>query len=139
MRVVFDTNIFIAAAQTGGFAENLIEMAATNVVTLVTSEEILKELSQKLKSKFNWSQDRINFYLDRIRQVAKIVESTEVVTIVKNDPTDNKILSVAIFAKADLIVSSDQDLITLKKFKGIGIVHPRTLAWTFPQYFKSQK
>ena len=48
MRVVFDTNIFIAAALKGGFSEDIIKMAAGGLVTLVCPEEILTELNQKL-------------------------------------------------------------------------------------------
>jgi len=41
--------------------------------------------------------------------------------------------------KADLIVSSDQDLIQLKTFQGIGVIHPKTLSWILPEYFKKNK
>jgi len=40
-----------------------------------------------------------------------------------SDPDDNKILSCAIEAKADYIVSGDKHLTTLKQFKEINIVN----------------
>lgn len=52
--------------------------------------------------------------------------------------TSEEILECALAGEADLIVSSDQDLIKLKNFQGIGIVHPKTLSWTFPEYFKKK-
>lgn len=140
MRVVFDTNIYISAAIKSELAEDLIEMAAkTDLIQLITSEEILDELSEKLISKFERLNTIVNIFINRIRKIAEVVEITEKVNVVKRDPDDNKILECALSGKADLIVSVDQDLIKLKVFKGIGIVHPKTLAWTFPKYFKKSK
>lgn len=140
MRVVFDTNIFIAAALKGEFAEAVLELAATtDKITLITSEEILTELKQKLMSKFKASETIADYFVAKIRNIAEIVNVTEHVSVVTRDPEDNKILECALSGKADLIVTSDQDLIKLKTFRGIGIVHPRTLSWTFPEYFKKSR
>lgn len=140
MRVVFDTNIFIAAALKGGFAEDIIEMAATTeLITPLTSEEILHELSEKLTSKFHWTAKQAQFFQDRVREIAEVVEVTEKISVITRDPEDNKILECAVAGNVDLIVSADQDLIKLKKFRTIAIVHPKTLAWTFPQHFKKTR
>lgn len=138
MRIVLDTNIFIAVALHGEFAEDIIEMVTTisSGVMSVTSEEILLELQQKLKEKFDWLKEDIDLFVTKIRNISEVVEVTVKVDIVKRDPKDNKILECAVSGQADLIVSADQDLIKLKKFQGIGIVHPKTLSWTFPEYFK---
>lgn len=140
MRIVLDTNVFIAAALKSGFAEDIIELGATREeITLVTSEEIIAELRQKLVSKFDKSEEIVDYFVDRIRTYCVIYAPTEELNIVKRDPKDNKILECAVAGDADLIVSSDQDLIKLKKFRGIGIVHPKTLSWIFPKYFKQKK
>ena len=137
MRVVLDTNVLIAAALKGGLAADIIDMAATtSLINLIISEEILQELQEKLINKFSWSKDRINFFVENILQIAEFVQITESVSVIKRDPEDNKILECAISGKADLIVTLDQDLINLKSFRGIGIIHPKTLSWTFPEYFK---
>ena len=70
---------------------------------------------------------------------AEIKTLQKKIDIIKNDPDDNKILECAAAGKADLIVSSDKDLIKLKNFQSIVIIHPRTLSWTFPEYFKKNK
>ena len=41
--------------------------------------------------------------------------------------------------KADLVVSIDQDLLKLKSYKGVGIVHPKTLTWILPKLFEDKK
>ncbi len=46
------------------------------------------------------------------------------------DPTDNKYLELALAARANLIVSSDQDLLALHPWLGIPILRPADyLAW----------
>ena len=137
MRVLLDTNIFIAEALGGEFSEDIVEMLVTTPgMTIVTSEEILLEIQQKLKEKFKWLKEDIDLFIRRIRKIAEIVEILEKISVITRDPQDNKILECAISGQADLIVTSDQDLIKLKKYKGIGIIHPKTLSWTFPEYFK---
>ena len=138
MKVVLDTNIYIAAALQDGLSRDIFEFISNNATfILIISEEILLELSNKLKTKFNWSEDRMNFYLRDVRSWVEIVQGTEGLSIITRDPGDNKILECAVAGEADLIVTLDQDLIKLKKFKGIGIVHPKTFSWTFPKISKA--
>lgn len=136
MRVVFDTNVYIAAALTGEFARTILQLAEKRVINLLTSEEILKELWEKLISKFDKSEENVDLFVKKILNIAEIVKVTENIFAVKRDPEDNKILECAVAGNADLIVSSDQDLIKLKKFRGIAIVHPKTLSYTFPNILK---
>ena len=136
MRVVLDTNVLIAAALKSGLAEDILKLSEKGIFILITSEEILKELKDKLISKFDRSEENVDFYINKLRKFAVIAETQENVDIIKRDPDDNKILECALAGGADLIVTSDQDLINLKSFKGIGIIHPKTLSWTFPEYFK---
>ncbi|MBI2327071.1 putative toxin-antitoxin system toxin component, PIN family [Candidatus Curtissbacteria bacterium] len=140
MRVVLDTNIYIAAALKNSFSAEIIELVTrSNDLTAITSEEILTELTQKLKDKFHWREENIDYFVASVRKIAEVVEIKEKVSVILRDPEDNKILECAVSGEADLIVTLDQDLIKLKKFRGIGIVHSKTLAWTLPEYFKKRK
>lgn len=140
MRIVLDTNIFIAAALQDGFSAHVFEtLAKTPGFAIIISAEILVELEQKLRGKFNWFEEDISLFLSRIKKTAELVIISEKVSVIIRDPKDNKILECAVSGKSDLIVSLDQDLIKLNSFKGIGIIHPKTLSWTFPQYFEKRK
>lgn len=140
MRVVLDTNIYIAAALKNSFSAEIIELVTrSNDLTAITSEEILAELVQKLKDKFNWRKENIDYFVTRVRMITEVVEIKGKVSSILRDPEDIKILECSVSGKADLIVTLDQDLIKLKKFRGIGIVHPKTLNWTLPEYFKKKK
>lgn len=140
MRVILDTNVFIAAALKSGLASDILQMAAyTNLITLVVSKEILSEIAEKLQVKFDWQGDRISLFIEYLLEISSIVDVKIRIDKIVRDPEDNKILECALAGNADLIVSSDQDLIKLKNFRGIGIIHPKTLSWTFPEYFKKSK
>lgn len=138
MRIVLDTNVYIAAAiNIRGFSEEILQrITKSNSFVLITSEEILLEIERKLTVKFHWSEEDVNRFTARIRRYAETIEITEKISVVTRDPEDNKILECALAGNADLIVTLDQDLIKLKSFKGIAIIHPKTLTWTFPEDFK---
>jgi len=139
MRIVLDTNVLIAASLKGGLSEDILKLPHTRLITLLTSKDILEELERKLKTKFKWTDRDIHLFTSYIKKIAEVVKIAEKVTIIKRDPGDNKILECALSGNADLIVSADLDLIKLKKIRGIAIIHPKTLSWTFPEYFKRSK
>lgn len=137
MRIVLDTNVYIGAALQGELTEDILEEILENPeITLISSEEIFLEIAQKLQKKFHWSTDKLELFLGRIRKISELVEPVEKVNVIIRDPDDNKILECALDGEADLIVTADQDLIKLKQYRGIGIIHPKTFSWTFPEYFK---
>ncbi len=139
MKIVPDTNIYIAAALNNGFSRDVLERLSKNSkIQTITSQEILDELQEKLRSKFNWDHSRIDLFLNGIKKIVHIVGTSEKVSAVTRDSDDNKILECALAGEADLIVSLDQDLIKLKVFRRIAIIHPQTLIWTFPDYFKER-
>lgn len=139
MRVVFDTNVLIANALKDGFTREIFKLATTGTIDLLTSEPIISELEEKLRTKFSWEELKIHQYLNTLREIALVIEPTKKFDDIKNDPDDNKILECAVAGRADLVVSADGDLLKLKNFQAIGIVHPKTLSWTFPEYFNKNK
>lgn len=54
--------------------------------------------------------------------VVEIVAPATLSAPVSRDPDDDQVLACALAAQADLIVSGDGDLLTLKSFQGIPIV-----------------
>ena len=138
MKVVLDTNILISAALKGGLSEQILRLSASKHLSLITSVEILTELSNKLRTKFGWSKTDIDLYLQTLREISDVVHPSNKITLISRDPDDNKILEAALEGKANLIVSIDKDLINLKKYKNIGIIHPKTLTWILPKLFEEE-
>lgn len=60
--------------------------------------------------------------LKQISRAAEIVQPTTSVQIVR-DPNDNPIVECAVEGKADMIVSLDKDLLALKSYEGIPVLH----------------
>jgi putative PIN family toxin of toxin-antitoxin system len=131
IRVVADTNIYVAAAlKPGGPTEIWLRVAArpNSSFELFTSEPILDELSQKLFDKFRFSEGAVSNFVDAIRESATKIDPTmRLPTGIVGDPDDVIVLECALEARANLIVSADRDLLSLNPFRGIGISHPREL------------
>jgi predicted nucleic acid-binding protein len=54
--------------------------------------------------------------------IGRKVTPTQAVDVVKEDPSDNRILECAAEAKSDYLVTSDKDLLRLRQFEGIPII-----------------
>ena len=90
---------------------------------IATCDEIDAEIVRVLTGKFFWEQHRATSALQAIlvRSIRVKIRGT-----VKEcrDPHDDMFLECAAFAKADLLVAGDKDLLTLGAYKGTRIVSP---------------
>ncbi|MEI8152434.1 MAG: putative toxin-antitoxin system toxin component, PIN family [Hyphomicrobiales bacterium] len=131
MRAVIDTNVLVSGLLWRGTPHALIEEAQAGSFTIVSSPALLGELSAVLRrrkfrailSRSRTDPDRL---LGNLRRLAEMVDPPPLVDPVSRDPDDDKVLAAAIAARADLIVSGDADLLTLRRHEGIRIVDPAT-------------
>ena len=129
MRAVIDTNVLIAALLWRGPPHALLEQLRAGAMTLVSSPALLAELADVIgRAKFdailvqsNTSRERA---LAEVRQLADVVEPSPLPQPVCRDPDDDHVLALALAAKAELIVSGDNDLLSMKSFENIAIVAP---------------
>ena len=129
MRLVADTNVVVSGLLWLGNSGRLLEVAANGQVTLYTSPVLVAELTRILKTpKLATRIERGGLPLDellaRYLNVAIIVQPETVPSIVIADPDDDHVLACALAGNADLIVSGDRDLLSLKTFRDIPIVTP---------------
>lgn len=132
IRVVFDSNVYIAAAlNPGKYADYWLEEAAERTqLSLFVSAAILAEIKRKLRSaKLSVPEAHAARFVSNLEQIATVVKPTQRIRAVKDDSDDNKVLECAVEAKADLIVSMDKHLLKLKEFENIGIIHPSSLKY----------
>ena len=124
-RVVLDTNVFISALR---FPKSPLfrvwEDAVFGRYTLITSPALVREFAQKLRGKFQVSDDEATDFVKRITRTATLVQPIIVPDAVPDDPDDNHVLACAVEGNADLIVSGDQDLLRLREYESIPIVRP---------------
>lgn len=133
IKIVLDTNVYIAAAiNPDSILYKLVEdSAANNLAEYYTSPEILAELQTKLEAKFGFARAEIVTWINHLERALTVIRPTIKLSVIR-DPDDNKILECAVEAKADIIISADKDLTTLKEYKNIKIVHPSSLKYIFP-------
>ncbi len=124
-RVVIDTNVFISAIYWRGSPHKIVEMALNGRIKLIISFDILSELQEVMKNKFNESDEFIQNNLSIIMTCAELTSPNKKVRAVNNDPDDNKILECALSGNAEFVVSGDNHLIMLKEYNGIKILTPK--------------
>lgn len=123
--VVADTNVFISALMFGGLPGSFLDLAFMRSFLLVTSPALLEELDEKLRLKFEVSQDDADLIRGRLEAVAFVVKPDMVLDAVAEDPDDNRVLECAVAGKADYIVSGDRHLQKLGSYRGVPILTVR--------------
>jgi uncharacterized protein len=129
MRAVLDTNVLLAGLLWRGPPYALLEQVRSGALTFISSPELLAELAEVLArpnfdaivSRSKSSREQM---LIQIRMLAEVVEPPPLPQPVCRDPDDDAVLALAIAAKADLIVSGDEDLLSMQRFEGIPILSP---------------
>ncbi|MPZ36390.1 MAG: putative toxin-antitoxin system toxin component, PIN family [Rhodospirillales bacterium] len=129
MRVVIDTNVLVSGLLWHGAPHALIEQAREGRFTIVSSSRLLDELAEvvgrrKFRSILLRSKADPQRMLRELRRLTEVVEAPSLTLPVSRDSDDDAVLAVATTAGADLIVSGDDDLLTLVSYNGIPIVDP---------------
>ena len=123
LKVVLDTNIFIAAYFNRKSASaRIIDLCLDNKHELIFSSRLHKEVELILN---NVKAERE--FQERIRNLfmnASQVKPTQKVSTVKEDPEDNKFLECALEGKADYLITSDRHLLELGEFAQTKICKP---------------
>jgi hypothetical protein len=124
MKIILDTNILISAFVFGGKPEQILELIISKNLTAITSNILLREFLNVLKLKFHYSQRKLKLAEVYIRKYFIIINPKKVPLVIKNDPFDNNVLAVADIGKANFIISGDNHLLKLRKYKKIPIIAP---------------
>lgn len=131
-RIVLDTSTLISAVLRQNTIPRQVLIKALSEGELCASPATLAELEDVIaRDKFDRYLDlnaRLDFvakYRDKVRlfQVSKDDEAA--LDIPCRDPRDNKFLALAIACSADVLVSSDEDLLTLNPYGSILVFAPK--------------
>ena len=124
LKVVIDTNIFISATLFSGEANRLVSLWQKNYIQLLMSKQVLEEYLRVLNyPKFGLTEIQIKYITEEVLlpYIFPLIVKRKI-SIIKNDPSDNKFLSLALEGKADFIISGDKHILELKKNENIRIV-----------------
>lgn len=127
MRVVLDTNVVVSALLWGGTPERLIRAADGEGLVIFTSEALIAELASILaRTKFATKLTQLNSspteVVARYRVIAETIEAAPIEESRLRDPDDAAVLACALAARAEAIVSGDDDLLALGSYQGIPIL-----------------
>ncbi len=126
MRVVFDSNVLIAAFATHGLCHSLFELCIGGH-EVVVSALILNELEQKLRQKIKAPEPTIREIRSYLEKHCLLDRPVPVPAGACRDPKDLPILGLAAAAHAEYLVSGDMDLLVLKRYHESAILSPRQL------------
>lgn len=127
MRIVIDTNVLVSALFWKGTPHTLLSQVRLGDFELVMSHVLFEELTEVIaRPKFTSILQRTTRthqqILSELHVLAEMISAPPLPHTVCRDPDDDAVLACALAARADLIVSGDDDLLTLKEFQQIPIV-----------------
>lgn len=122
MKVVFDTNVLVAALVfPGGRGEAALKRIVEERDVLLISPPILDELLAVLARKFGRDGEELARVAVFLSDLAQTVRPRTRLKVVADDP-DNRILECAVTGRADAIVTGDRALLALGTFRKIRLL-----------------
>jgi putative PIN family toxin of toxin-antitoxin system len=132
VKAVFDTNVLIAAFLTEGLCSGLLLRARKQAFNLVLCDDIIGEFQGILTKKFKLSSSDISEITTIVTEAdSEILHQTGSIERICRDPNDDMVIACAVDSKADYIVTGDEDLLILKRYKDIVIINPRNFEALF--------
>ncbi len=130
-RVVLDANQFVSAILNpdgppakvlNAWREGLFELVASPSII----DEIRKVLNYPRLSKIHKkSPKEIDLFLEDLEIIAFVAPEKLSLSVVLDDPTDDKYLVAALEGDAKFIVTGDSDLLKIREYEGVKMVTAR--------------
>ena len=116
IRVTADSNIYISALLFGGPPDDILTLARQGKITLVISDAILDEVTRVLREKFRFSDYAAAVTREQISSFTEHVTPAHEISVITEDPTDNRILECAQAGQSEYLVTRDKHLLKLDYF-----------------------
>jgi len=129
IRAVVDTNILVRAViKPTGSVGPVLQRLRRREYTLLISRETLDELAAvlhrpRLRTKYELSDRVLRATIRLVVLRSELIRPDRRIAVCR-DPRDDKFLELAVCSNAQVIVSGDEDLLTLSPFERIPIVSP---------------
>jgi hypothetical protein len=123
-KVVLDTNVFVSSFL-GGKPRAVIDRWIEGRITLCLSGDILDEYVRVF--------EELDFVEDEYFEILRLLEeqfnlvftgTTPDLSVVDNDPADDKFIECAVELEAKAIVTGDDDLLAINQYGSITICSP---------------
>jgi putative PIN family toxin of toxin-antitoxin system len=126
IKVVIDTNVFVSSFF-GGNPKRIIDLWKDEKVVLCLSKDVLDEYVDVLQRVGLKDEDEIAELLSLFAKGFNILFTTTTpkMKVVKGDPEDDKFIECAAALKAEVLITGDKALQTLRDYMGIKILTPQ--------------
>lgn len=133
MGIVIDTNVLVSALLWHGAPHALLKKARMHKIKLVPSTILIDKFSDvthrlKFANRLNRANRTPVQILRELQQLADVIVALPLPQPVCCDPDDDAVLTCALAAQVDCVVSGDADLLTMKSFMGMPIISPADAA-----------
>jgi len=125
MKVFADTNFLISAFVSRGLSYDIFKLIIAKH-ELILGEFVLNEFCEKMESKIKIPPSEINEYVSFLRsfQIVPIIQPASGIRL--RDKDDEWVLSSAVAANADILITGDKDLLDVAyEIHDILILSPR--------------
>jgi len=124
MKVMLDTNVLASAVATRGLCADVLRSVLAEH-ELVICPQIISELQRVLKDKFSLPRQVVNDFIRWVREDSILCEPGNLPAIKLKDKDDLGILSAALGAGVNVIVTGDKEMQMVGMVAGIKIMSPR--------------
>jgi putative PIN family toxin of toxin-antitoxin system len=130
LRAVADTNIVVSALLWRGTPHQLFSLTESGEIAFYTSRALIEELAdvlprRKLARAVRATGKSVQQLVSEYAAIAQLVQPRALpAPVIARDPDDDQVLSCALGARAQLIVSGDKDVRDLRAYRRIRIVDP---------------
>jgi putative PIN family toxin of toxin-antitoxin system len=125
MRIVLDTDVLVSAAlkqkSTPGMAALAVERHGGLLKSLATEQQLFEVVARPYLASLIEPDTRD--WLAKLMATAELVTITERIAACR-DPTDDKLLELAVNGAAQLIITGDADFLALHPFRRTEILAP---------------
>ena len=125
MRIVCDTNVIVSGMLFGGHSRDILTAIAQGRVEAFTTPALLHELREVLlRRKFRLSLEQVDAAMELVRESFACVESNATLSVIADDPDDNRVVEAALASRARVIVSGDNHLLSLGAWGTTTVLSP---------------
>lgn len=132
LRVVIDTNVLVSGlfGIKNSPSSQILQAILAQKIILVTTPPILDEVGEVISRKriaklTKMNEEEQKKFIEELIKRSDVTAGKQLSKIVGRDVKDNKFLACACEARADYLITGDDDLLVLKEYEGIKIVKPR--------------
>lgn len=131
IRAVLDANVVVSGVLSGkGYPGRILAAWRDEQIHLVVSEAVLEEIGRVLRyprivARHQWTDAQLQVFLEDLTRLTILTPGKLRLSVIAEDPSDNRYIECAVEGQADYIVSGDHHLLHLAHYRGTEILTPR--------------